>query len=63
MGKLEGKPLLFVLDHMEEFATEARQTFLYSLFDLSHREDLRVVVVGITSHLNFRSLLEKRVQV
>uniref|UniRef100_A0A7S2HNW4 Orc1-like AAA ATPase domain-containing protein n=1 Tax=Octactis speculum TaxID=3111310 RepID=A0A7S2HNW4_9STRA len=62
LGRASGSPLLFVLDHLELFAQEPRQSFLYSLLDLASRPDVQLVIVGIARDFALREILEKRVR-
>lgn len=64
-GTFEETPLVFVIDHIEEFARRGgggggggagggaggggKQLLLYSLMDLQHREDLQFVVLGVSA--------------
>ncbi len=61
-GTFEQAPLVFVIDHIEEFASRGggggnKQLLLYSLMDLQHRGDLQFVVVGISNEYVIQAFL------
>ena len=54
-------PLVFIIDEIEKFATSNRQTLLYNLLDLCQNSQVPISVIGLTSKLNAKESLEKRV--
>eukprot|EP00493_Phyllostaurus_siculus_P022805 UN23139 len=54
------KPIVFILDDFDEFATRNKQSLLYTLFDLQQKADVQVMVIGTTTRCDAFSLLEKR---
>lgn len=54
--------VIFVLEELDRFAQHMRQSLLYTLFDLPHNSNSGVSVIGLTSHINLREMLEKRVR-
>jgi len=54
------KPIIFILDDFDEFATRNKQSLLYTIFDLQQKADVQVLLVGTTTRSDAFSLLEKR---
>lgn len=55
-------PVVIVIDEIEKFTGDGRQTLLYNLFDLSQSSKVPICVVGISTKVTTRELLEKRVK-
>lgn len=54
--------LVFIIDEFERFTVHNRQTLLYNLFDLStSNHTIPISVIGLTSKVNIKEQLEKRV--
>jgi origin recognition complex subunit 4 len=60
-GDAHARPVLFVLEEFDVFATQ-RQAFLYNLLDRVHSAAARYAVVGVTCRMDAADLLEKRVK-
>ncbi|KAL1522686.1 hypothetical protein AB1Y20_017662 [Prymnesium parvum] len=58
----QSQPVLFVLHDFERFALRAKQSLLYSLFDLMQSDDAQMAVIGLTARNDAVDLLEKRVR-
>lgn len=54
--------LVFILDEFDRFCATTKQTLLYNLFDVAQSSRAPIAVVGLTSRINARELLEKRVR-
>lgn len=54
--------IIFVIEEFEKFTLSSRQTLLYNLFDLSQNSSTPVCIIGISSKVTARELLEKRVR-
>ncbi|CAH2353404.1 putative origin recognition complex subunit 4 [[Candida] railenensis] len=54
--------IIFVIEEFEKFTLSSRQTLLYNLFDLSQSSSTPVCIIGISSKVTARELLEKRVR-
>ncbi|KAI5956299.1 ORC4 [Candida jiufengensis] len=54
-------PLIFVIDEFEKFTQNNKQTLLYNLLDMSQNSSIPVSLVGLTTNLNAKDYLEKRV--
>lgn len=54
-------PLIFVIDEFEKFTSNNKQTLLYNLLDMSQNSDIPITVIGITTKINARDNMEKRV--
>lgn len=54
-------PIIFVIDEIEKFTSSNKQTLLYNLFDLSQSSKIPICVVGVSTKITTRELLEKRV--
>jgi origin recognition complex subunit 4 len=54
--------VIIVLDELDRFALNTRQTLLYNVLDISQTSPVGVAVVGITARMNTREILEKRVR-
>lgn len=56
------KSVIFVIDEFDLFATHARQTLLYNLFDIAQARKAPIAVLGLTSKIDVVESLEKRVK-
>ncbi|RWA12614.1 hypothetical protein EKO27_g2480 [Xylaria grammica] len=56
------KSVVFVIDEFELFATHARQTLLYNLFDIAQARKAPIAVLGLTTRIDVVESLEKRVK-
>ncbi|KAJ2901965.1 uncharacterized protein MKZ38_001155 [Zalerion maritima] len=56
------KSVVFVIDEFDLFATHARQTLLYNLFDIAQARKAPIAVLGLTTRIEVVDLLEKRVK-
>ncbi|TLD12017.1 uncharacterized protein PgNI_04011 [Pyricularia grisea] len=56
------KSVVFVMDEFDLFATHARQTLLYNLFDIAQARKAPIAVIGLTSKVDVVETLEKRVK-
>lgn len=54
--------IIFIVDEFDKFTTGHKQTLLYNLFDLSQNSKIPVSVIGVSSKITARELLEKRVR-
>ncbi|KAI5964373.1 ORC4 [Candida pseudojiufengensis] len=54
-------PLIFVIDEFEKFTSDNKQTLLYNLLDMSQSSTVPVTIVGLTTKINAKDYLEKRV--
>lgn len=64
-GQDEGvasKSVVFVIDEFDLFATHARQTLLYNLFDIAQARKAPIAVLGLTTRIDVVESLEKRVK-
>lgn len=64
-GRDEGvtsKSVVFVIDEFDLFATHARQTLLYNLFDIAQARKAPIAVLGLTTRIDVVESLEKRVK-
>ena len=55
------KSVVFVIDEFDLFATHARQTLLYNLFDIAQARKAPIAVLGLTTRIDVVESLEKRV--
>lgn len=55
-------PVVIVIDEIEKFTGGAKQTLLYNLFELSQSSNVPISVIGITTKVTTRELLERRVK-
>lgn len=60
--KQKSMALIIILDDFEKFALHPRQTLLYNLFDIAMNSNAPVAVIGVTSRITAREMLEKRVK-
>jgi hypothetical protein len=59
----QSSPVIIVVDAIDKFAQSSRQTLLYSLFDrVQATGGVPLSVIGMSTRLDFVSLLEKRVR-
>lgn len=56
------KAVVFVIDEFDMFATHARQTLLYNLFDIAQARKAPIAVLGCTTRMDVVEMLEKRVK-
>lgn len=56
------KSVVFVIDEFDLFATHARQTLLYNLFDIAQARKAPIAVLGLTNKVDVVETLEKRVK-
>jgi len=54
--------VVFVIDEFDLFATHARQTLLYNLFDIAQARKAPIAVLGLTTRIDVVESLEKRVK-
>lgn len=59
---LTSKSVVFVIDEFDLFATHARQTLLYNLFDIAQARKAPIAVLGVTTRVDVVESLEKRVK-
>jgi origin recognition complex subunit 4 len=56
------RSVVFVIDEFDLFATHARQTLLYNLFDIAQAKKAPIAVLGLTTRVDVVESLEKRVK-
>lgn len=56
------KSVVFIIDEFDLFATHARQTLLYNLFDIAQARKAPIAVLGLTTRVDVVESLEKRVK-
>jgi len=56
------RSVIFVIDEFDLFATHARQTLLYNLFDIAQARKAPIAVLGLTTRIDVVESLEKRVK-
>lgn len=56
------KSVIFIVDEFDLFATHARQTLLYNLFDIAQARKAPIAVLGLTTRIDVVESLEKRVK-
>ena len=56
------KSVIFILDEFDLFASHARQTLLYNLFDVAQSRNAPIAVLGLTTKVDVVESLEKRVK-
>lgn len=56
------RSIIFVIDEFDLFATHARQTLLYNLFDIAQARKAPIAVLGLTTRIDVVESLEKRVK-
>lgn len=64
-GDSEGRihiPIVFVIDEVEVYANQHRQTLLYNLFDLVENSSTPITTVCLSSKVTVKDMLEKRVR-
>ncbi|GAP82704.1 putative origin recognition complex subunit 4 [Rosellinia necatrix] len=59
---MTSKSVIFIIDEFELFATHARQTLLYNLFDIAQARKAPIAVLGLTTRIDVVESLEKRVK-
>lgn len=55
-------PVVIMIDEIEKFTADGKQTLLYNLFELSQSSKTPICVIGISTMATTRELLEKRVR-
>lgn len=56
------RSVIFLVDEFDLFATHARQTLLYNLFDIAQARKAPIAVIGMTTRIDVVESLEKRVK-
>ncbi|KAJ4389979.1 origin recognition complex subunit 4 [Gnomoniopsis smithogilvyi] len=56
------RSVVFIIDEFDLFATHARQTLLYNLFDIAQARKAPIAVLGLTNKIDVVESLEKRVK-
>ncbi|ROW02244.1 hypothetical protein VSDG_02483 [Cytospora chrysosperma] len=59
---ITSKSIVFIIDEFDLFATHARQTLLYNLFDIAQARKAPIAVLGLTNRIDVVEGLEKRVK-
>ncbi|KUI60723.1 Origin recognition complex subunit 4 [Cytospora mali] len=59
---ITSKSVVFIIDEFDLFATHARQTLLYNLFDIAQARKAPIAVLGLTNRIDVVEGLEKRVK-
>lgn len=59
---ITSRSIVFVIDEFDLFATHARQTLLYNLFDIAQARKAPIAVLGLTTRIDVVESLEKRVK-
>lgn len=59
---ITSKSVIFIIDEFDLFATHARQTLLYNLFDIAQARKAPIAVLGLTTRIDVVEGLEKRVK-
>jgi hypothetical protein len=60
--RLQCVPAIIIIENIHEFArTTGRQTLIYTLLDLMHKEEMYLIVIGSTHCFHLHTLLEKRI--
>ncbi|KAK3943896.1 origin recognition complex subunit 4 [Diplogelasinospora grovesii] len=59
---LTSRSVIFIIDEFDLFATHARQTLLYNLFDIAQARKAPIAVLGLTTRIDVVESLEKRVK-
>ncbi|KAG7194179.1 uncharacterized protein KQ657_004888 [Scheffersomyces spartinae] len=54
--------IIFIIDEFEKFTNNSKQTLLYNLFDMSQYSATPICVVGMSTKVTTREMLEKRVK-
>lgn len=55
-------PVIIIIDEIEKFTSNTKQTLLYNIFDLSQSSKIPITVIGVSTMITTRELLEKRVR-
>lgn len=58
----EAVSIIFIIEEFENFTNGNKQTLLYNLFDLSQSSSTPICVLGVSTKITARELLEKRVK-
>ena len=59
---ITSRSIIFLIDEFDLFATHARQTLLYNLFDIAQARKAPIAVLGLTTRIDVVESLEKRVK-
>ena len=59
---MTSKSIVFIIDEFDLFATHARQTLLYNLFDIAQARKAPIAVFGLSTKVDVAEHLEKRVK-
>ncbi|EOO03950.1 putative origin recognition complex subunit 4 protein [Phaeoacremonium minimum UCRPA7] len=59
---ITSKSVVFIIDEFDLFATHARQTLLYNLFDIAQSRKAPIAILGLTTRIDVVESLEKRVK-
>ncbi|KAL2255716.1 hypothetical protein VTK26DRAFT_2827 [Humicola hyalothermophila] len=59
---MTSRSIIFIIDEFDLFATHARQTLLYNLFDIAQARKAPIAVLGLTTRIDVVESLEKRVK-
>lgn len=59
---MTSRSVIFIIDEFDLFATHARQTLLYNLFDIAQARKAPIAVLGLTTRIDVVESLEKRVK-
>ncbi|PHH58413.1 hypothetical protein CDD82_3068 [Ophiocordyceps australis] len=60
--EVTSQAVIFIIDEFDLFASHARQTLLYNLFDIAQSRKAPIAVLGCTTRLDVVERLEKRVK-
>lgn len=61
-GASESVAVIFFLEELDRFVYHSRQTLLYNLLEISQTSTVGIAVIGLTTQITTRELLEKRVR-
>ncbi|XP_040575011.1 origin recognition complex subunit 4 [Lepeophtheirus salmonis] len=61
-GRTKSKPIIFLLEEFDLFASHHNQTLLYNLFDVAQSKAAPICVIGLSCQLDVIERLEKRVR-
>ena len=59
---MTSKSVVLIIDEFDLFATHARQTLLYNLFDIAQARKAPIAVFGLSTKVDVAEHLEKRVK-
>jgi Cdc6-like AAA superfamily ATPase len=57
----DGLPAIIIVENIDEFARRNKQTLIYTLLDLMHKEDMFITLICTSHCFNLGSMLEKRI--